>query len=89
MRATRRVLIAKTFYLIAKLAQCRRGRSARQAAADNDDLELAPIIRANEPRVIAMIPPFLVEWTGRNLCVQRPNHISQNSKFESRNPKQQ
>ena len=58
MRAARRILIAKTFHPIAKLAQRRRGRTAGQAAADDDDFEFAAVIRTNESRVILMIGPF-------------------------------
>ena len=48
MRAARAVLITKTFHSVSQFAEGGRGRTAGQAAADDDDLEFAAIIRANE-----------------------------------------
>ena len=89
MSAPRRILIAKALYPVAKLAQRRRGRTAGQPAAHDNNLELAAIIWTNKSGMIAMALPFLVERARRNFGVERSNHNgSQNSKSEIRNPKQ-
>src|SRR6476469_8171040 len=74
MRATRRILITKTFHPITKLAQSGRGRSAGQSRTDHNDLKFAAIIRANETRIILVVPPFLLERTGRNFAVEFSDH---------------
>ena len=89
MGATRRILITKTFHPITEFAEGRCSGTAGETAADNDDLELAPIIRTDQSRMIAMALPFPVERTGRNFGVQCSDHMTeQKSKLESRNPKQ-
>src|SRR5262245_12994109 len=47
MRATRRILKAKAFHPITQFPQRRGRRPAGQAASDDDDLELSPVVRAN------------------------------------------
>ena len=74
MGATRRILITKTFHPITKLAQSGRGRSAGQSRTDHNDLKFAAIIRANETRIILVVPPFLLERTGRNFAVEFSDH---------------
>src|SRR5436305_1892062 len=74
MGATRRILITKTFHLIPKLAQSGRGRSAGQSRTDHNDFKFAAIIRANETRIILVVPPFLLERTGRNFAVEFSDH---------------
>ena len=80
------ILKAETFYLIAEFTQRCRGGGAGEAASDNDDLELPPIVWTDQSRVITMAAPFLVEWSMGNFGVQRPNHRC-GSKFEVRIPK--
>ena len=55
VRAARAVLVTETFHLVAELAQRGRGRSAGQAAADDDDLKFAAIVRADEPGMILVV----------------------------------
>jgi hypothetical protein len=47
MRASRRILKAKTSYPITQLAQRRRSRPTGKTAPYNDDLEFPPVVRAN------------------------------------------
>ena len=47
MRASRRILKAKTFHSITQFAQRRRSRSTGQTASYNDDLEFSPVMWAN------------------------------------------
>ena len=74
VRAPWRILKAKAFYPVAEFAQGRRRRSAGETASHNDDLELSPIIWANQSRVIPMAAPFLIERSVWNPGVQRPDH---------------
>src|SRR6266446_6910121 len=74
MGATRRILITKTFHTITKFTQSGRGRSASQPRTDHNDFKFAAIIRANETRIILVVPPFLLEWTGRNFAVEFSDH---------------
>src|SRR5207249_7026457 len=89
MRAARRILVAKAFHSIAEFTKGRRGRSAREAAADDYDFKFPAVVRTDQSRMILVVCPFPGERSGRNFGVQRPNHIGwQNSKLESRNPRQ-
>jgi hypothetical protein len=74
MGATRRILITKSFHAITKFTQSGRGRSAGQPRTDHNDLKFAAIIRANETRIILVVPPFLLERTGRNFAVEFSDH---------------
>src|SRR5205809_167648 len=89
MGAPRRILEAKAFYAVTEFTQRCRGGCASETAPDNDDLELPPIVWTDQSGVITMAAPFLIERALWNFGVQCPNHICrQDSKFESRNPKQ-
>jgi hypothetical protein len=47
MRASRRILKAKTFHSISELTQRRRSRSTGQTASYNNDLEFSPVMWAD------------------------------------------
>ena len=74
MRAPRRILVTKTFHAVAKLAQRRRRRTARETAADYDDVEFAAIIRTNEAGMVFVTRPLAIEWTGRNPRLEIADH---------------
>ena len=72
--AARTVLVTEALRIVTELAERRRRRTAGEAAAHHDDLELPPIIRRNETRMIFVIGPLLRERTGRGFRVERPDH---------------
>ena len=49
----------KAFDLVAELAERGGGRRAGQAGADDDDLELAPVVRVDELHVELVLVPLL------------------------------
>ena len=66
VRAARAVLEAEALDLVAQLGQRRRGRSARQAAADDDDVELALVGRVDQLHVELVFVPLLGERAGQD-----------------------
>ena len=61
VRAPRAVLVTKALHVVTQLSQRRRGRTARQTGADDDDLKFPPVVRRDElgmvPMVRAICPP--------------------------------
>jgi hypothetical protein len=85
MRASGRVLVTKTFHVIAQLAEGGRRGTARQSTAHDNDLELAAIIWTNQSRMIAMAAPFIREWAGWNLGVELADHVWKNDEARMSN----
>ena len=49
-------------------------RTAGQPRPDNDDLELAAIVRANQPRIIFMSRPLVGQRAVWNSCIEMADH---------------
>jgi hypothetical protein len=74
MRTSRRILKTKTFHPVPEFTKGRRGGSAGKPAADDYDLKLSPVVRADQSRMVLMISPFLIQRPRRNLGIQCSNH---------------
>ena len=70
MRTPRAILVAETFHLVTLLSERRCGGSTRQAAANNQDFEPAPVVRGDQLRVKTILAPFLFQRAWRNFTVQ-------------------
>ena len=62
--AARAVLEAEALHLVAELAEARRGRGAGQAGADDDDGELALVVRVDQLQVALVVLPLALQGTG-------------------------
>jgi len=76
MRAPGRILKTKTFHPVSEFTEGRRGRSAGEAAADDCDLKLSPVVWVDQSRMVLMISPFLIQGPRRNFGIQCSNHAS-------------
>jgi hypothetical protein len=74
--APRRILKTKTFHPVSEFTEGRRGRSAGEAAADDYDLKLSPVVGADQSRMVLMVSPFLIQRPWRNFRIQCSNHAS-------------
>src|SRR6185436_15558585 len=64
------VLEAEALHPVAELAEARRRRGAGQTGADDDDRELALVVRIDQTQVPLVVLPLALQGTGRDLAVQ-------------------
>src|SRR5204862_7436462 len=74
VRASRRILITKTFHAIAELAQRCRRRTAGQARADHNDFKFAAIVWTHETGMVLVARPLPIERPRRDSCFQIADH---------------
>src|SRR3546814_2242028 len=60
--------------LVALLAERGGGRGAGQAGANDDDLELAAVVRRHELHVELVLRPLVGDVAGRDVAVQLTDH---------------
>ena len=63
VRATRAVGDAEDFDVVAEFAERRGGGSARESRADDDNIELALVVRIDDANVGLVIGPLFCYWT--------------------------
>src|SRR5262245_13621936 len=66
----RAVLKTETFNIVPKFTQRGGGRGARQAAANDDDIELPPVGGIHQLEIELMAIPFLSQRTGRDFGIE-------------------
>ena len=82
VRATRAVGDAEDFDVVAEFAERRGGGSARESRADDDNIELALVVRIDDANVGLVIGPLFSERTFWNPGVQFGFNISHDSIFD-------
>jgi hypothetical protein len=68
-----RILIAEAFHLVAKLAQRGRGRAAREAGADDDDVVFPFVGGVDQLGFKLVFLPFFLDGTGRDFGIECHN----------------
>src|ERR1700675_4240990 len=71
MRPAGRVVERDDLHPVSELTEARRGRSAGQARTDHDYFEATFVRWVDELDLELVVVPFLFEWTGRNVGVER------------------
>ncbi len=74
VRAARAVLVTERLHLVALLRQGRGGRATGQSGADDDDLEVAAIVRRDQLGIVLMPPPLFRQRPMRNFGIERADH---------------
>ena len=69
--APRAILEAENLDVVAHLAEGGRGGAAGEAGADDDDVELAPVLRRDELHVEAVVVPLLGERAFGDFRIER------------------
>src|SRR6185312_9203094 len=64
------VLETERFDVVAKLPERRRGRSAGEARADDDDVELTTVARRDELHVEFVRVPLVFKWSRWDFCFE-------------------
>ena len=74
VRPARRVVEGEGVDVVAELAERRGGGGAGEAGADDDDLELAPVVRGDELHVELVLVPHLLDRRVGDLGVELGHH---------------
>src|SRR5690606_11072953 len=74
VRPPRRVVVGEDLHPVALLAERGRRRRAGQAGADDDHVELPPVVRRDELHVELVVRPLVGEGTRRDVAVELADH---------------
>ena len=74
VRPPRAVVVGEDLDVVALLAERGGGAGAGQAGADDDDLELAAVVRRHELHVELVLGPLLVDGAGRDVALEGADH---------------
>src|SRR3546814_1964365 len=78
------VVVRDDLDLVALLAERGCGRGAGEAGADDDDLELAPVVRRHELHVELVLRPLVGDVAGRAVAVKLTDHQCTASSYSVR-----